>query len=141
MRIRILITLMTVTLFATSCRNQPKQVKASVPDEGNDIEVYYFHMTNRCTTCLTIESESRKNIEMFYPVEVSSGKVNFTSLNIEEDAGKSVGDEFNVKGQTLLIVKGEKKVDLTKEAFLYAEGNPDKFASVIKAAVDSLLQH
>jgi hypothetical protein len=127
----------TFTLF--SCKEKPKQEKETISADGNDIDVFYFHMTNRCSTCLTIESEARKDIEMTYPGEVSTGKVNFTALNIEEDAGKSVGDEFGAIGQTLLIVRGEYKINITREAFLYAEGNPEKFASVIKSGIDSLL--
>ena len=139
MKNRILILIMGITLTMFSCKDKPKPEKTPVASEGNDIEVYYFHMTNRCTTCLTIESEARKDIEMMYPGEVSTGRVNFTSLNIDEDAGKSLGDEFGAIGQTLLIVRGEHKINITREAFLYAEGNPDKFASVIKGGIDSLL--
>lgn len=130
---------MGITFTVVSCREKPKQEKVTLTADGNDIEVFYFHMTNRCTTCLTIESEARKDIEMIYPGEVSTGKVNFTALNIEEDAGKSLGDEYGAIGQTLLIIRGEHKINITREAFLYAEGNPDKFASVIRSGIDSLL--
>lgn len=139
MKNRILIIIMGITFTLISCKDKPKQENTTVASEGNDIEVYYFHLTNRCTTCLTIESEARKDIEMMYPGEVSTGKVNFTALNIEEEAGKYVGDEYGAIGQTLLIVRGEDKINITREAFLYAEGNPDKFASVIKGGIDSLL--
>ena len=139
MKNRFLIILMGITFTVVSCREKPKQEKVTLTADGNDIEVFYFHMTNRCTTCLTIESEARKDIEMIYPGEVSTGKVNFTALNIEEDAGKSLGDEYGAIGQTLLIIRGEHKINITREAFLYAEGNPDKFASVIRSGIDSLL--
>lgn len=142
MKEKVLTVLLFISLLVVSCRQQSQTAqKLQTPAEvsGNDIEVYYFHMTVRCATCRTIESEARKNVEMLYPEEFNSGKINFTALNIEEEAGKALGEQFGINGQTLLIVKGDQKINVTSEAFLYAEGKPDKFASVIKESVDSLL--
>lgn len=142
MKKRILILLTLVSFLGFSCKQQPQQnqlTQTPVAVSGNDIEVFYFHMTTRCVTCRTIESEARKNVEMLYPAEFNSGKVNFTALNIEEEPGKMIGGQYGVTGQTLLIVKGDQKVNITREGFLYAEGKPEKFASVIKNNIDSLL--
>jgi len=134
--------LILFSFFISSCRQQADHM-AKVQDPaatgGNDIEVYYFHMTVRCATCLAIESEARKNVEMLYPGEISSGKITFTSLNLDEEGGRAIGDQFDVKGQTLIIVSGDKESDITREAFQYAEGEPVMFASVIKEKIDSLL--
>jgi hypothetical protein len=142
MKEKVLAVLFSISLLGVSCRQQSQTAlkpQNNAVVSGNDIEVYYFHMTTRCATCRTIESEARKNVEMLYPVEFNSGKINFTALNIEEEAGKALGDEFGVNGQTLLIVKGDQKINITSQGFLYAEGKPDKFASVIKESIDSLL--
>jgi len=37
-----------------------------------------------------------------------------------------------------LVVKGNKKVNLTNEGFMYARTNPKKFKSIIKEKVDKL---
>ncbi|MFZ0281748.1 MAG: nitrophenyl compound nitroreductase subunit ArsF family protein [Bacteroidales bacterium] len=142
MKEKFLTVLLFISFLVVSCKQQSQtaqKLQATAEVSGNDIEVYYFHMTVRCATCRTIESEARKNVEMLYPEEFNSGKINFTALNIEEEAGKALGDQFGIKGQTLLIVKGDQKINITNEGFLYAEGKPDKFASVIKESVDSLL--
>lgn len=129
----------TVLFLGVSCRQQTAQKQTNPVSASNDIEVYYFHMTTRCSTCRAIEAETRKNVEMLYPGEFNSGKISFTALNIEEEAGKFLGDQYGVNGQTLLIVKGDQKINITTEAFLYAEGKPDKFKEVIKEKVDALL--
>lgn len=140
--IMFLVVLMAVML---SCKSKPgtvtQAIAAPATSEENGIDVYYFHMTIRCATCRAVEAEARKNIEMLYPEEVNSGKITFTALNIDEDAGKFVGSQYNITGQTLLIVKGDKRYNLTKEGFLYAEGKPDKFQAVIREKVDSLLNN
>jgi hypothetical protein len=60
-------------------------------------------------------------------------------LNIEEPAGKSTGARLGVNSQTLLIVKGDSKINITNEGFLYAVSQPQKFADVIKSKIDPLL--
>lgn len=142
MKKELLTILALLFIIGFSCKQktgQEIQKLVPAPVSGNDIEVYYFHMTVRCATCLAIEAEARKNVEMLYPEEFNTGKITFTALNIDEENGKAIGSQYGINGQTLLIVKGDKQVNITREAFLYAEGKPDKFASVIKTNIDSML--
>jgi len=123
-----------------SCNAQPEKKQSVSSTSGNDIEVYYFHRTVRCITCKTVEAEARKNIEMLYADQVKTGKISFTALNLEEATGKTVGDRLGVNSQTLLIVKGDQKINITNEGFLYAVSKPDKFRDIIKAKVDPLIK-
>ncbi|MCX6253163.1 MAG: nitrophenyl compound nitroreductase subunit ArsF family protein [Bacteroidia bacterium] len=123
-----------------SCNAQPEKKQTVPATSGNDVEVYYFHMTTRCVTCRTIEAEARKNIEMLYADQVKTGKISFIALNLEEANGKAVGDRLGVSGQTLLIVKGDQKINITNEGFLYAVSKPDKFKEIIKEKVDPLIK-
>jgi hypothetical protein len=131
---------LTILLFVTSCSGQPEQKQKIAAVAGNDVEVYYFHNTVRCTTCLTIEAETRKNIEILYPGLYKEGKISFTSLNLEEATGRTMGEKLGVNGQTLLIVSGDQKINITTDGFLYAVAKPDKFREVIKGKVDPLIK-
>jgi hypothetical protein len=77
---------------------------------------------------------------MLYPDHVKSGKISFVALNLEESTGKTAGNRLGVSGQTLLIVKGDQKINITNEGFLYAVSRPDKFQEIIKDKVDPLLK-
>lgn len=127
-------------LTGSLCYGQTSKSNSVNTASGNDIEVYYFHFTTRCTTCKTIEAETKKNIEMLYTDQVKKGKINFTSLNIEESAGKTMADRFGINSQTLLIVYGDKKINITNEGFLYAVSKPDKFREVIKEKIDPFIK-
>lgn len=127
-------------LSGVSCNAQTDKKQQIVTAAGNDVEVYYFHMTTRCVTCKTIEAEARRNVEMLYPEQFKAGKISFTALNIEEPAGKATGERLGVNSQTLLIVKGDQKINITNEGFLYAVAKPDKFRDVIKEKVDPLIK-
>ncbi|MDO9338977.1 MAG: nitrophenyl compound nitroreductase subunit ArsF family protein [Bacteroidales bacterium] len=136
----ILAGFLMLVFSGASCNAQPEKKQTVSATSGNDIEVYYFHRTVRCVTCKTVEAEARKNIEMLYADQVKTGKISFTALNLEEATGKTVGDKLGVSGQTLLIVKGDQKINITNEGFLYAVSKPDKFREIIKEKVDPLMK-
>jgi len=132
-----IIVLITLVSFSCNNRTEKKDTKGTLA--SSDIEVYYFHMTTRCVTCRTVEAEARKNIELLYPDLVKAGKISFTSLNLGEETGKTAGERLGVNSQTLLIVMGDEKINITNEGFLYAVSQPMKFTEVIKTKIDPLL--
>ena len=108
----------------------------SVAEEKNDlsgIEVYYFHYSRRCVTCQAVEAVAQDALIDFY-----KGRIALKSVNLDDKANNDLAKKLGVKGQSLLIVKGDKKIDLTNEGFLNARSNPDKFASKIKESIDAL---
>jgi hypothetical protein len=97
------------------------------------IEAYYFHNAARCVTCKAVESEAKADLENLYGKQVS-----FKALNLEDESTKAIAEKLQVSGQTLLVVKGDKKLNLTNEGFMYARTNPAKFKQIIKEKVDKL---
>jgi hypothetical protein len=77
---------------------------------------------------------------MLYPDQIKAGKISFTALNLEETTGRSLGEKLGVNGQTLLIVKGDQKINITNEGFLYAGSKPQKFTEIIKSKIDPLIK-
>ncbi len=102
--------------------------------DSGEIQAYYFHNAARCSTCKTVESEAKADLNELY-----GNKITFQSLNLEEKSTKLIAKKLGVSGQTLLVVKGDKKVNLTNDGFLYAVTNPEKFKSIIKEKVDPLI--
>ena len=125
-----LILLVTFSVFANSnVRNQSNQ-----DEKKAKVNVYYFHTNSRCVTCRTVESEAKKNVE-----ELFGEKVQFSAVNLDEKTGEVKGKELGVKGQSLLVVKGDKKIELTTQGFMYARTNPDKFKQIMKEKIQPLL--
>jgi hypothetical protein len=131
---KIQLICISIVLLMSSfiCNAQPGKKEKAV--SGNQIEAYYFHNATRCTTCKTVEAEAKADLINLY-----GDQVTFKALNLEDDATKPIAEKLNVSGQTLLIVKGDQKINLTNEGFLYAVTNPAKFKKIIKAKVDPLL--
>ena len=111
-----------------------KEDKVEAISELNPVEVYYFHYTRRCVTCNAVENVSKQAVTEYY-----KDKVDFASYNLDEEAGKAKGNELGVAGQTLLIVSGNTKINITNEGFMNARSNPEKLKAIIKEKIDPLL--
>jgi hypothetical protein len=136
---RLFIALLLMTPFL-ACTAQPskKEVKESATS-SDKIEVYYFHFTARCTTCRKIEASTKENLEKLYPNQMNQGLITFQSVNLDEDSSKPLAEKLGVSGQTLLLVKGDQKINLTNEGFMYAVVKPEKFKEIINEKVDGML--
>ena len=138
-RYRLIFSFLFITIFV-GCTAQPTGEGVKTSDNNSDkIEAYYFHFTARCTTCRTIEAEAKKDLETLYPNQFKEGLITFQSMNLEEDSTKPVAKRLGVSGQTLMLVKGNKKINLTNEGFMYAVVKPDKFKEIINEKVDGLM--
>jgi hypothetical protein len=104
------------------------------------IEVYYFHFTRRCTTCNNVEKVSMEAVETQFAAQVKSGEVAFKSVNLEEKAGEAIGAKYKIEGQTLIVISGDKRVDLTDKGFMYANDSPEKLKAAIKKAVEGMMK-
>lgn len=123
--------LIFVGVFSCNAQTSKKEAPISTTDK---VDVYYFHFSSRCATCKTVEAEAKADIQSLY-----NGDVSFQVINLDDESSKAIAEKLNISGQTLLIVKGNEKINLTNEGFLYAVNNPVKFKSIIKEKVDGLL--
>jgi len=138
----LLIMLAALSFFgckAPASDNQTKAKQTAEIVQSDDIQIYYFHNTKRCATCNAVENETIMALELFYKENIEAGSIEFTSLNLEEEEGESMAQELQVSGQTLLLVKGETKVNLTNDGFMNARTNPTKFHEILKSQIDQIL--
>lgn len=137
-KLALISTLLIFVLSITSCNGQGnKQVTAQTVN-SQKVAVYYFHFTRRCATCMAVEENARKAVEALYPNEVKSGEYSFTSLNLDEAGTKGIADKLGVGGQTMMVVRGDKKLDITGAVWMSAH-NLDKMKVEIQSGIDKVL--
>lgn len=136
--IRFMLALVII-LPAIACNAQSTRESTTAGKSG-EVEAYYFHFNARCVTCKTVEAEAKADLEVLYPELVKSGKVSFKAVNLDEPSSKTLADKLGINGQTLLLVSGTQKINITNEGFMYARNDPEKFKAVIKEKVDGLLK-
>lgn len=135
MKTKINTTFLTVFFALLICISVSAQSATKVQNnENDDVEMFYFHFNTRCETCRAVESEAQLGVQLLFGDEVK-----FTAVNLDKKEGEAKGKELGINSQMLVIVKGDKKINLTNEGFLYAQTNPDKFRKIIEEKIKPLL--
>lgn len=137
-----LLVLLMASFAVASCQGKANnQSDNSIEaDSGSPVTIYYFHGEHRCPTCIAIENETRAAMEINLKKEVENGKVELQVLNADEGRNKQICEKYGVYGSTLLLVKGNKTVNLTNMAFSNARRNPDQFREELANEVKKLIK-
>ncbi|GEM_PF-1165727 len=99
--------------------------------DNSKVSVVYFHATRRCATCEAVEEVTKETLAEHYK------EVPFHSINREEE--KELAKKYKVEWQTLMVMKGDKMVNITNEAFMNARTKPEKLKALLQSTIDSML--
>lgn len=76
----------------------------AVEDTSSDrVILYYFHGSFRCHTCTNMEKYSEEAIESYFSDEVSSGKLVFKDINVEEKGNSHYVDDYGLYTKSLVL--------------------------------------
>lgn len=135
--VKVLALAMVCVQFSSSAQSDPKQqVNESIA--GSKVGLYYFHFARRCNTCIAVEQNSQKAFGELYPEQIKTGEYFFMGVNLDEESGKEIGEKMGIGMQTLMVVRGDNRVDITGEGFMNAD-NYEKLKAEVKKAVDKVL--
>lgn len=107
------------------------------------VVAYYFHGDFRCPTCYRLEQYSKEAIDTHFKDALSSGKLEFKTVSVDEKANRHfVGDyQLYTKSLVLSLVKEGKEIkskNLTK-IWEYV-GNKQKFFEYVTSEVRDFLK-
>ena len=127
-----------LTLSSLSCVAQETKKTESNSTTVGKVEIYYFHYSRRCNTCVSVEKNAKLAVEQLYADKVKTGDYTFKGLNLDDESTKAIAEKLGVGGQSLLVVCGNNKVDITDKGFMNAH-NLEKMEAEIKKAVDNVI--
>ncbi len=83
----------------------PPVVPSKVPTElpANRVEVVYFHLTQRCKTCLCFEERADYVVKTYFQDELASGKLTFKVCEIGDSKNAATVSKFDAFGSQLFI--------------------------------------
>lgn len=117
-----------------SCTNHSRTSDSSEYVPKTPVEVIFFHTNYRCESCEAIKSETTKIIH-----EIYGDKVHFAMYNLDDKSGQKPATQLNIRQQTLLVIGGKKRSDITAIASLYAHANPERYREKLKETIDSIM--
>ena len=138
-RFAIFSVMLSIVLGSMSCDAQTKKTSKATKEVSSKVEVYYFHYTRRCITCNAVEEVTKKSLAEMYPEQQKSGKITFTSVNLDEESSKVPAQKLQAEGQSLLVIAKGQRLELTDKGFMYARSNPEKLKEELRKAIDPLL--
>jgi hypothetical protein len=108
------------------------------------VDVYYFHHTDRCATCLSIEENTKSALDLYFADEMKDGTISFYSVCYEDDSDKKAVEKYEVDGPALYLTKVKKgketNKNLTDFAFDNSLHNADKFKNGLRDKMNELLR-
>ena len=107
------------------------------------IIAYYFHGNLRCFNCYRIEQYSKEAIEQYFKDELSSGKLVFKIINIEEKGNEHFIKDYQLYTKSLIIslVKNDKEVKFDNLVKVWEFlGNKQKFYDYVKDEITQYLK-
>ena len=102
---------LVVTELGTS-ETEQKKVETEETQQSDRLDIYYFHATARCNSCLKIEKFTRSAIETGFENELKNGKIVFKMVNIEKQENKHFITDYELYTKSVIVqqIKGGKPV-------------------------------
>jgi hypothetical protein len=129
-------------VFIPSSESPPTPDSDHTSLPTNRVEVVYFHRTNRCQKCLYAEEQTRYTLETYFKEELSSGKLTFASINLQDASNAAIVEKYGAYASQLFIntVTGDtERIEHVTEIWQLI-GNDEAFYLVVKNKVMQALE-
>ena len=127
-----------ITYFNEDGTSRTVSAKDEIADK---IQVFTFHATQRCATCIAIGKLSGETVEEYYQPELRDGKIEFREINIDLPENKALAEKFQASGSALkinAIYDGQDHI--TEDTAVWRlTSNPAQYKSYLKSKIDTLL--
>jgi hypothetical protein len=129
--------------FASSADDpQASDVGPEGAAQGAVVFAYYFHRTQRCSSCRLMETTAAREIEEHFARQLQDGQVIWTSVGIEDPEIETLRQQFDVPVNGLVLVRMEDGV--YKDAKRLDElwgllGHPDAFSKYLVDEINARL--
>ncbi|MCX6791319.1 MAG: nitrophenyl compound nitroreductase subunit ArsF family protein [Candidatus Gribaldobacteria bacterium] len=118
-------------------QNQESSQKQSV----DKVQVFLFHATQRCTTCIAIGRLAGETVDEYFQPELRDGKIEFREINIDLPENKELAQKFQASGSSLFInaiYNGQDSINEDTQVWRLTQ-NEVQFKSYLKGKLDNLL--
>ena len=140
----LILFLSILVLSGCNAPDLKKSEKQAAGQAPAPLTVYYFHSAYRCPTCISIEKNTLKVLNDYFSDRVASGEIAFQAVRADEAQNKALVEKYQAYGSSLHIVRTkdgkETDSDLTRLAFSYSLGQPEKFINILLDTISSQLK-
>ncbi|MDD3284169.1 MAG: nitrophenyl compound nitroreductase subunit ArsF family protein [Patescibacteria group bacterium] len=139
----IILLMISITGCSNNVNKNTNQVseKQNIIQSADKVQVYVFHATQRCYSCITIGRLSKETVEEYFKSELESGKIEFKEINIDLPENKELAKKFQASGSSLFInsIYDDKENIQQDLAVWKLVGNGNQFKIYLKGKLDNIL--
>jgi thiol-disulfide isomerase/thioredoxin len=128
-----------VIMLLAGCGGQAKQEtveQTSVQEETAKVLVYYFHGKQRCKSCVAIQQIAQEAVKESF---AGNEDVKFVEIDFSDKSNEALAEKYEVAWSSLIVVSGEKFVNMTDEAFTKALSDAAGLKSSLTKTVNDYL--
>ena len=108
---------------------------------ADKVQVFVFHATQRCISCITIGEFAKETVDEYFQSELKAGKIEFREINIDLPENRSLAQKFQASGSALFINairNGQDDINEDVQVWRLVQ-NEAQFKSYLKGRLDILL--
>lgn len=107
---------------------------------ADKVEVFVFHATRRCISCITIGKFAKETVDQYFQQELKEGKIEFREINIDLPENRALAQKFQASGSALFINairNGQDNINEDVQVWRLVQ-NESQFKSYLKGKLDVL---
>ena len=122
---------------------QENKVNSSLSDEktADKLEVYYFHGTARCVSCMAIGEFVAKTMSENFSTQMENGLIDYREINVDLPENKEIAKKFKASGSSLFINRikdGQDNIEQDTKVWQLTKDEM-KFKAYLKDKIDTYL--
>ena len=143
--IGVIAILILLSVFVVKPKNNDIANHSNPENAGatvSKVEVFLFHATQRCPTCVRIGQLAKATVEERFSEQLKSGKIEFREINIDLPENKDLAEKFQAGGSALfinVIRDGQDNIKEDTMVWQLASGNVDKFKDYLSNRINTIL--
>ena len=125
----------------TENQSQFQEQSSSQKQSADKVQVFLFHATQRCTTCIAIGKLAGETVDEYFQPELRDGKIEFREINIDLPENKELAQKFQASGSSLFInAVYSSKDNITEDTMVWRlTQNEVQFKSYLKDKINNFL--
>ncbi|MFU8796796.1 MAG: nitrophenyl compound nitroreductase subunit ArsF family protein [Dehalococcoidia bacterium] len=135
--------LLSILLYTLLASHQPASDHSSNTPSGaaDRVDVVYFHRTQRCYSCLYVETGARHTVEDYFEDELASGTVTFQTVNVQDQANGDIVRKYGAYTSSLFVNTIKDGADHIEEAteVYFLIGRDEAFVEALKSRIEKSL--
>lgn len=138
----IVLVIAAIALFASAGSFKSEVSAVQEPKQpAEKVEVFLFHTTQRCTTCIAIGRLAGETVNEYFQPEIKAGRIEFREINIDLAENKKLAEKFQASGSSLFLnAISDGKDNITEDITVWRlTQNSTQFKNYLKGKINNLL--